>query len=101
MIDDQRTDESAEVDEMMPVAAITREPGRLDAKHGSNRPVHTEATSFWNPGRAISPDPERPRSSSITVTDENPADWADSTSAYWRRWLSVFSITCPKVDWPT
>ena len=62
-------------------------------------PVHTAAASFWNPGRSEVPEPERPRSSSMTVTDANPAARAVSASAYCRRWLSVFSRTCAGLDW--
>jgi len=61
-------------------------------------PVHTAATSFWKPGRSIAPDPDRPRSSSMTATDAKPIVRAASARAYWRRWLSVFSTTCPIVD---
>lgn len=64
-------------------------------------PAHTEATSFWNPGRSTEPEPERPRSSSITSTDANPRARAASAIPYWRRWLSVFSTTCDMVDWRT
>ena len=62
-------------------------------------PEQTEATNFWNPGRSTNPDPERPRSSSITVTEANPCVRAELASAYCRRWLSVCSATCPMVDW--
>ena len=61
-------------------------------------PAQTAATNFWNPGLSIEPDPERPRSSSMTVTDAKPAARADAANAYCRRWLSVFSATCPLVD---
>ena len=64
-------------------------------------PEQTEATSFWKPGRSTNPEPERPRSSSITVTEANPSERADSASAYCRRWLSVCSATWPMVDWRT
>ena len=43
-------------------------------------PEQTEATSFWKPGRSTNPEPERPRSSSITVTEANPTDRAASTN---------------------
>lgn len=56
-------------------------------------PAQTEATSFWNPGRSTEPEPERPRSSSMTVTDMNPSARAASAIPYCRRWLSVFSTT--------
>jgi len=45
-------------------------------------PEQTEATNFWKPGRSTNPDPERPRSSSITVTAANPCVRAESASAY-------------------
>ena len=48
-------------------------------------PVHTEATSFWKPGRSIVPDPDRPKSSSMITTDAKPIVLADSAKAYWRR----------------
>ena len=43
----------------------------LDALDQQNKaipaePEQTEATNFWKPGRSTKPDPERPRSSSIT-----------------------------------
>jgi hypothetical protein len=47
-------------------------------------PVQTDATSFWKPGRSMSPDPERPRSSSMTLTEEKPIERAVSASAYSR-----------------
>ena len=61
-------------------------------------PAHTKATSFWNPGRSIVPDPDRPRSLSMITTDAKPIVRADSAKAYWRRRLSVFSATCPMLD---
>ena len=61
-------------------------------------PAHTAAASFWKPGRSVAPEPDRPRSSSMTVTEVNPAVRAASTSSYCRRWLSVFSSTCDRVD---
>src|SRR5262249_45548566 len=42
--------------------------------------------------------PERPRSSSIVMTDAKPISRADSASEYWRRLLSVCSMTCPMLD---
>ena len=65
------------------------------------KPEQTEATSFWKPGRSTNPEPERPRSSSISVTEANPIERADSANAYCRRWLSVCSATWPMVDWRT
>ena len=43
------------------------------------------ATSRSKPGRCIEPDPERPRSSSITVTDAKPAASAAFARSYCRR----------------
>ena len=51
-------------------------------------PAQTMATRRWNPGRSTLPDPDRPRSSSITVTDWKPARSAALARSYCRRWLS-------------
>src|SRR4051812_46303107 len=48
-------------------------------------PSHTAATSLWKPGRAIRPEPERPRSSSMVITAAKPAALARSARAYCRR----------------
>src|SRR4029079_7281504 len=61
-------------------------------------PEHTIATSRSNPGRCIMPDPERPRSSSITVTDAKPVASAAFARSYCRRWLSRLPMTCAIVD---
>jgi hypothetical protein len=44
--------------------------------------LQTLATNFWKPGRTTTPDPDRPRSSSIVVTDAKPMRLAVSASAY-------------------
>src|SRR3954471_20809894 len=41
----------------------------------------------------VSPDPERPRSSSITLMEAKPAALAASTRAYCRLWLSRLPTT--------
>jgi hypothetical protein len=64
-------------------------------------PEHTIATSRSKPGRWIAPDPERPRSSSITVTDAKPAASAAFARSYCRRWLSRLPVTWAMVDWRT
>jgi hypothetical protein len=64
-------------------------------------PVQTIATSRSKPGRCIVPDPERPRSSSITVTDTKPTASAAFARSYCRRWLSRLPVTCAMVDWRT
>ena len=64
-------------------------------------PLQTAATSRWNPGRSVMPEPDRPKSSSITKTEAKPAVRAASTSAYCRIWLSVLPSTWPIVDWRT
>ncbi len=61
-------------------------------------PAQTDVTSFWNPGRSAAPEPERPRSSSITATEAKPAARAWSASPYCRRLLSVLPTTCDMVD---
>jgi len=56
------------------------------------RPSQIAARSFSNPGRET-PEPERPRSSSITLTSAHPSCRARSTNPYWRRRLSTLLIT--------
>jgi CheY-like chemotaxis protein len=55
-------------------------------------PSHNTASSRSKPGRCTPP-PERPRSSSMTVTSVQPSARARSDSAYWRRWLSKLLCT--------
>jgi hypothetical protein len=45
-IDDRDSDYSTEIDQMMPVASISRQARSLDAKHSPTAPVQTLATSF-------------------------------------------------------
>ena len=61
-------------------------------------PAQTAVTSFWKPGRSATPEPDRPRSSSMTATDAKPAARACSASPYCRRLLSVLPTTCDMVD---
>src|SRR6266511_2274642 len=67
------------------------------------RPMPTSATSRWKPSRPWAEAPERPRSSSITITCSagQPNATARSRSAYWRSVEVVFSTTCRRVDWRT
>ena len=56
------------------------------------RPSQIAARSFSNPGR-LTPEPERPRSSSMTLILAHPSCRARSTSPYRRRRLSPLLIT--------
>ena len=59
---------------------------------------HTAANRRSKPGRWI-PDPEIPRSSSMTSISCQPRVRARSTRPYWRRLLSRLCRTCSGVDW--
>src|SRR5581483_6778386 len=63
-------------------------------------PSQSTARSLSKPGRCTPP-PERPRSSSMTVTSCHPSVRARSTKEYWRRWLSRLCWTWSRVDWRT
>jgi hypothetical protein len=67
------------------------------------RPMPTSATSRWKPSRPSAEAPERPRSSSITITCSagQPNATARWRSAYWRSVEVVFSTTWRRVDWRT
>lgn len=54
-------------------------------KTAPTAPAQTAATSCWNPLRSTNPDPERPRSSSITAARWKPNWRACCSSAYCRR----------------
>ena len=72
LVDDQCADETAELQQRVPVPAVAGEPRRLDRDHGTNATSHIAASSFSKPGRAMPP-PERPRSSSMTATSLQPS----------------------------
>src|SRR6478609_2066296 len=63
-------------------------------------PSHSKPSNRSKPGRSV-PEPERPRSSSMTSTRSHPSCRARSTSAYCRRWLSRLLCTWSGVDWRT
>ena len=81
-VDNQRAGQGAQVYQMMPVPSVPSEPGSLDAEHRADRPGAHRGGELLEPGRSEVPEPERPRSSSMTVTDGNPAARAVSASAY-------------------
>ena len=93
--------ELPQVDEINPSAqfAATSRNQLLDLIRQNINHPSIFVWSLFNELRSTKPDPERPRSSSITVTEANPYVRAESASAYCRRWLSVCSATCPMVDW--
>src|SRR5207253_7483498 len=97
-VDDSRLYQAAEFEQMVPVAAVTSEPGGVEAQHSANSPAHSHATSRSKPGRATIPLADRPRSSSITSMSWKPRCRATSTSSYCRRWLSRLVWTCAWVD---
>ena len=98
-IDDPRLDQPAELEQMMPVAAVAGQPRRVEAQHGANLArAERRRRGCSKPGRATMPLAERPRSSSITSTCWKPRRRATSTSSYWRRRLSRLVWTWVWVD---
>jgi hypothetical protein len=62
------------------------------AKTAPALPVQIADSSRSNQGRAPPP-PERPRSSSMTATFDQPSVFARAASPYWRRRLSGLLAT--------
>jgi len=63
-IDHQRPDESAHIDQLVPVRPFRARQDASMQNTAPAEPEQTEATNFWKPGRSTKPDPERPRWSS-------------------------------------
>ena len=80
-IDDQRPDQAAELQQRVPVASIAGEARSSIDTTAPTRPSQIAARSFSNPGRET-PEPERPRSSSIRLTSAHPSCRARSTNPY-------------------
>src|SRR3954467_6929678 len=94
LIDDQRADQPAELEQRVPVAPVAGEPPRGRGSREASiettaptRPSQIAASSFSKPGREI-PEPDLPRSSSITSMAPQPRARARSTRPYCRRRLS-------------
>ena len=87
LVDDQRADQAAELEQRVPVATVARQPRCLDETTAPTRPSQIAASNFSKPGRAM-PEPERPRSSSITSTVLQPSARARSASPYCRGGMS-------------
>ncbi len=90
-VDDVRADEAAELEEVMPVAPIAREPRRLETEHGADQPFADLADETPKP-RTI----HGATGGTAEVIVDHPDIWkpyarARSTRAYCRRWLSRFS----------
>src|SRR5712691_8151555 len=97
-VDHSRLDQAAELEQMVPVAAVAGEPGGVEAQHSANLSSTEPRNQPFEAGRATIPLAERPRSSSITSTSRKPRRRATSTSSYWRRWPSRLLWTCAWVD---
>ena len=98
-VDHQSAGEGAEVNEVVPVAAVAGEARGLQAVDGAHFAGADQGDELLEAGRTVSPDPERPRSSSMTLMEAKPAALAASTRAYCRLWLSRLPTTCARVDW--
>jgi hypothetical protein len=97
-IDHARLHQPAELEQVMPVAAVAGDPGGIEAQHGPDLALTQPGDQPLEAGRATVPLAERPRSSSITSTSRKPRRRATSTSSYCRRWLSRLVWTCVCVD---
>ena len=100
-VDDARLDQPAQLEQVMPVAAVAGEPRGIEAQHGADLAGAEPRDQPLEAGRATVPLAERPRSSSMTSTSPKPRWRATSTSSYWRRWLSRLVLTWDCVDWRT
>ena len=74
IVDDHRVGHSAQIEEMMPVAIVLREPRCFECQH-KRRPRQPQmaASSCPKPGRSTRPLALLPRSSSMTTNMRNPA----------------------------
>src|SRR5438445_1362175 len=48
-VDHSRLDQATEFEQMVPVAAVTGEPGGVEAQHSATSPAHSHATSRSKP----------------------------------------------------
>jgi len=81
-VDDDRADKSTQLDQMMPIPAIPRQTGRLNAEDCSNLPTtdfRDQTLKAWTVYKARS---RLPRSSSIVTTSLKPSSRAYSASPY-------------------
>ena len=90
LVDDERADQSTELDQRMPVAAITGKTRRLDREHSADTAVADRCEQPLETGTCDATT-QRPRSSSMTSTLLQPSCLARSTRPYWRRRLSRIS----------
>jgi len=87
LVDEDRADQSTELYQRVPVAAVAGEARSLDGKHHTAGRSQIAANNRSKPGRTTPP-PDRPRSSSMISTVVQPSCLARSASPYCRRWLS-------------
>ncbi len=81
LVDDQRPDQAAELDQRVPVAPVARQPRRLDGEHGPD-PALADRRQQPLEARTADARPERPRSSSMTVTSVQPRIRARSAKSH-------------------
>ena len=100
---DERVGQPAEIEEPIPVGVVASETADLETEHDADVAERDLGGEVGKATPATDPDPESPRSSSITTTEEagQPSSTARPFSAYWR---SVDSVLCSSwlfVDWRT
>lgn len=74
LVDEHGVDDTAHLDELLPVAAVTGKPRHLPrAATAPTLPRQTSATILSKPARATPPAAEQPRSSSIVSMRDQPS----------------------------
>ena len=79
-IDDDGAHHAAQLDEMVPIAAVPRQARRFDAEDRAHLARADFRDESLEAGRSIRPDPDRPRSSSMTTTSWKPSSRAWSAN---------------------
>ena len=96
-VGDQRPGQRAQIDQLMPVRRGAREPRDLQREDQPDVPQADVGDQLLEPHRPCVLAPDRPVSSSTTVTDAagQPSATARSRSAYCRAVDSVLRSSCP------
>src|SRR6516162_7816819 len=88
LIDKQRIDHTAHLDQLLPVPAVPGKARDFARRHRPNFARQTSATIRSKPVRMVEPAAERPRSSSTTSISRQPSARSRSRIAYCRSRLS-------------
>ena len=89
LVDQQRIDDAAHLDELLPVAAVAREAGDLPGGHRADLAEADLGDHALEAGARVPPAAEQPRSSSmISICATSRAAASRSRMAYCSPWLS-------------